>query len=217
MPSAELALEEEPPSLPEDPTPSPEAALAPSKLAALSEPAAAPSVSDRDLRQHWQRWTNVVHALVSGKRLSLDERDYRELHRTLLEACRERQQADNPQRALWQRAEQLLEPWLSVQTLGWADKATLDSLLACCEELQEQLKLEDNSLKGWHLALMGAILAAAAVLPWVLDRLPRLPAFSNPTFAASIRFLESHALLCTAVAAPLLLLLLVSLVLRVLR
>jgi serine/threonine protein kinase len=197
-----------------------ETALPPDNDATPTEaprPPAAPPVSERDLRRHWRRWVGVIRSLVGGKRLALDERDYRRLHRVLLDACRERHEKEGPLRPAWQRLERLLEPWLSVQTLGWADKATLDSLLVCCGELEEELGLEDTGLKAWHLGLMAALLAAALLLPLYLDRLPRLPAFSQPTLSTFSRFIETHPVACAALGGPVLLVVLVSLLLRVLR
>jgi hypothetical protein len=204
----------------DEPAPDPEAPTLPDaahqKCEAPVEPAARPA-SDRELRRWWSEWTGIISRLVNGKRVAIAEPDYRELHRSLLEAVRQRKEADAPRQGEWRKLEQLLEPWLALSTLGWADKPTLDSLLACAAELAEPLDLEDNSLRAWHLLVASAVLTAALLLPLYLDRLPRLPVFSMPTLVSFSRFIETHPYLCAGVGGPLLLVLLSSLLLRWLR
>lgn len=88
------------------------------------------------LRERWRCWTEIVRlfALRKGTRYDIDRDDYHALHQELLNLCRQKSS-----RAEVGELTTIITPWVTLDSLGWADPDVIHQLLHRAELVQAQL------------------------------------------------------------------------------
>jgi hypothetical protein len=174
--------------------------------------AAAPSsdgppipVADSLIRA-WQLWTGVIASLMKGAWPDVPDAAYRELHRRLLEECRNHAALANlPQKTLFTQMADLVEPWLTLGSLPVGDRSALASLDARCRRYTAALGCDDNMHWKWVAAFFAVIIAT--FLGWLafqnLDSLPNLAISKPMTLVSDHPWLLAAAFVPVAVAVVL--------------
>jgi hypothetical protein len=94
------------------------------------------------LEKEWCRWTSTVELFANhrpGRRRGGHEA-YRTMHRELIAACRSMaSEADAEGRIYYEKLEDLVAPWLSLNTLERAETEILADLLARCRRVDREL------------------------------------------------------------------------------
>jgi hypothetical protein len=97
------------------------------------------------LGQRWQRWTDIVE-LFAHRRLArrkVRPREYHVLYQELLEKCQALEQAsEDTEREWFVQLQEIVQPWLTVQSLNRADLAILHSLLDVCRQVSRRLGVD---------------------------------------------------------------------------
>ena len=74
----------------------------------------------------WRRWAEIVRLFVLRQRgrYDVDPAEYDALHRELLAACRQKQRAgsDLAAQPFYRELEEMLAPWVTLDSLGWAER-----------------------------------------------------------------------------------------------
>jgi serine/threonine protein kinase len=126
-----------------------------------------PSHSGRELEACWREWRSVVEALAMDDSPQIDDSGYRALHREVLGACRvEAATATGERRALLQKLDMLVAPWLSYEVLASTNPTVLASLVANSRHLSLELFGPDRDavVPLWLAILFILILASSAVV-----------------------------------------------------
>jgi serine/threonine-protein kinase len=123
--------------------------------------AAAPAVRDA-----WRWWTDAVAAFHNRRRPSLDDAGYRRLQEGLLATCRN-SAASGPQqqRAFYRRLEEIVKPWVSLQSLERTEPELLASLMTQCRRAERDLGIRRP---GRRLVRWLRLAAAPALGLWLL-------------------------------------------------
>jgi hypothetical protein len=98
-------------------------------------------VIPKDVRVYWEEWTALVESLARGKRRpAVKEAVYQQLYRSLVARLRESAAEATPEeRYVQRRMEEIVAPWLSLDTFAQTDAHVLQSLWTRCRELEERL------------------------------------------------------------------------------
>lgn len=115
------------------------------------------------LRKASLRWTGLVERSLNGRAPGVSPGEYEELHKDILIACRVlRARTGRPMNGYCQQLEDLLLPWLSLDTVQKADGAVLGSVLARIRELERRLGIRHRQGVGKHW-IVGFVTAAVVV------------------------------------------------------
>ena len=127
----------------------------------------------------WRQWTEIVRLFAARceRRHAIDPNEYHALHTELLQSSHVRaRQVDPTQEPLFRELEEVLAPWVTLDSLAWADREIVYKLLGRCQAivcLLEGRPAYDKRRRWITLALiLGGILFLAAVLfltegdPW---------------------------------------------------
>src|SRR5215468_3104412 len=133
------------------------------------------------LRELWYRWLAVVE-LFARRRAGqhrLAEQEYRALREDLLRACRSLAEAAGAAGAgRYEALEGLVEPWLTLRTLGQADKELLFDLRERCQQIGQALGGPPWRFRARVWARLGLVLAPFVVgfvlLSWTGNRVWQL-------------------------------------------
>jgi serine/threonine-protein kinase len=91
-----------------------------------------------NLRESWHRWLRMVSRVAAeGNETYVDSNDYRESHSTLVQAVRRLGETTSDGRV--RRLQDVVEPWLGLETLIGTDVRTLSSVLAQAQRLDAEL------------------------------------------------------------------------------
>ena len=123
------------------------------------------------LRENWQRWSDVV-ALFSKQRnprLALQRREYRLLHNALVEGCQSRaMQSDAEERDYFLEMKNMVQPWISLETLDQAGHRILVRLTQRCRETQRTLAGKTLNLGRFRRgALIATAMLVVGALCWI--------------------------------------------------
>jgi serine/threonine protein kinase len=157
-------------------------------------PVASNAPLDASFLERWRQWAGVIEDLARSKPTRVAERDYRWLHASLLEVCKQRQ-TDK----FCERLQNLIAPWLSLQTLAATDRETLASLWSRCQEINRELGLRKKSWLVPAAMLLFVVAVAVGVLLTQSTPVTR----SLPSLAGAWRYLQDNPFLAVAGAAPL--------------
>lgn len=124
------------------------------------------------LGRRWERWTDLVglFALRHKRRHALDPSEYRTLSAQLVESCRRlAEQCDSGQKARFRQLEEILLPWVSLDSLVLADHEIVYQLHKRCLLAQRMFgpgqRTHDNRRWAKHLFLLaGSVLALIVLL-----------------------------------------------------
>jgi len=123
------------------------------------------AVADQ-LIARWKRWVAIVRLLVSRReeRLGVNPAKYESLHSELLQLCRTAETKEaSPGQATFQKIENTLAPWVTLDSLVRANPEIVARLLDRC--LKIQAELEPRRASRWIPArLTGVMLRAGVVL-----------------------------------------------------
>lgn len=129
----------------------------------------------KQLDPRWRRWRGIVrlYAVRHEKRHYVDPREYQQLHAELIQLCRQKPRAGNTAECEFlQRLEEILSPWVTLDSLGWADREIVCKLLQRCDQVQRVLDGRPTDGRKWKWAgylLLGAgLLIAMLVVPAML-------------------------------------------------
>jgi hypothetical protein len=127
------------------------------------------------LRHCWHQWTKVVECYALNRALwRVDEHEYRQLHRRLLQSCRKLTgQADADQARFFESIEDLAKPWLSARTLCRTDGKMLADLLEMCRRAESRLQGPKTARRWKRWLWIAALLAAGASLALLAPTLER--------------------------------------------
>jgi hypothetical protein len=134
------------------------------------------SAGQAALRDTWCRWTEVVE-LFAGRRRArrrISPAWYQALRRQLLDGCRSRAlDTDEVGRAFYQTLENLVQPWMTPQTLEQAEGEILHDLLDRCGQMEQSLGGRRWSRSGWRWAVVLLLLVGVGLvgglLAWNVD------------------------------------------------
>lgn len=160
-----------------------------------------------EFARRWERWTRIVGLFArrppirwgtSGvpdrweARLDVDPAEYRTLHTGLLQFCRARAREGEPAQATrFRQLEEILAPWVSVDSLALADRVLVCQLLGRCTQVQRVLGAyrPKRSAREWaRPLLLGAGVLVAAILLLLAIRNGHLMA--APAFRTVYRWAE---------------------------
>jgi hypothetical protein len=104
----------------------------------------APAHAERasSLATRWREWTEVVRqiAVKRAELVDVDGERYHQLYADLLAAIRARRSEAAPaERESLRELEELLVPWVSLESLRWADNEIVHKLLGRCRSAQASL------------------------------------------------------------------------------
>jgi eukaryotic-like serine/threonine-protein kinase len=164
---------------------------------------AEPLKVDGSLIQAWREWTEVVAGAMAGRPSRLKESAYRDLYKRLSVACESHTLgAGKAAHTLFQKMAEVLQPWLTLQSLASTDRETLASLCRRCQQIDGELGLVKKNWWPWTVALV--VLIASGGLGWLLIQdSSRFRFLDIPSFASWWGFLEKHPVVCLAVLLPL--------------
>ncbi len=165
----------------------------------------------------WGQWANVVEAVASARMPALTAAAYGKLQAGLLEECRAHVERGNAaQRPEFQRITDIVQPWLTLDTLAKIDAATLASLLARCRQIDAKLGIATKQTSSGVLVVFAVMIAAG--LTWFASATSgRWLRAVNLSLSSLWQVIEKHPLLSLAFLLPLILATAVFLLKRVLR
>lgn len=140
-----------------------------------------------EFSQRWRRWTQVVRlfALQHRQRHAVEKNEYEALHAGLLQFCRAMVAQDASFQATHSRdLEEILAPWVSLESLAHADCVIVGQLSEQCEWVQRIL--DGRREGGAHRRWARRFLLGAA---WLVATSALLVAFGNDqsTVASALR------------------------------
>jgi serine/threonine-protein kinase len=139
------------------------------------------------LLQNWRDWSSVLDDLAAGRAPGLDDMAYRAVHRNVLKSCQGRIPHTGPaQAAMFRQIVDLVQPWLTLDTLVGTDRDTLASIQRQCRAIDEMLGAGDSSVWQWGIAFVLLLLAAAVGFFLVHDG-PRFPALPMHSWIALVQ------------------------------
>jgi serine/threonine protein kinase len=155
------------------------------------------------LHDAWKAWSSLVTVLAAKQMTSLNETQYRELHRALLAACRHGvATSEGPDKARYQRIESLVEPWLSLDVLSKTDAETLASLDRRCRPISAELGMRRETRSIMAAVAVAAFLFAIGLGLMLMPRLGRIAGNFSFTSNGLWRFLETNPFLAIALLLP---------------
>lgn len=127
-----------------------------------------------DLLSDWQRFARIIllFARRSKQRYEVDPAEYQRLHEMLLKICRalsEREGLENG--PFYQELEELLVPWVTLESLTQADGEIVWGLLCRCEQVERVLGGRPAKSVDWrriNLVVLGLAGGTAVVMVVVL-------------------------------------------------
>jgi serine/threonine protein kinase len=131
-----------------------------------------PVLAPAGLLKSWRRWRRTVEsiALRRKSRRFWDHHSFTALRHQLLATLRERaKEAHEPERDFYLALEQLVIPWLSLQSLAREDREILHDLLARCHQVEWILEHRTAGVaaRGWLVPVTLALVVISALLFWV--------------------------------------------------
>jgi hypothetical protein len=147
---------------------------------------------DDVFRQQWRRWVEVIEAIAAGRDPGLRETAYRALHAQIMAGIGTQiRQTDAD--TVWQRLENLVAPWLTLDALAATDPQTIGSLVGRCRASGRQLGLTAGSRSRGIWALCAVVLFIVAALGTFLVGYSGISLnFSGLSAAALWRFCQAH-------------------------
>lgn len=144
-----------------------------------------------DLRTQWRQWTAVVRLVASReeRRYAFNPDEYHALHADLLRFAQAAAgQSDAMVEPIYRELEDILTPWVSLDSLVWAEQEIVSKLLARCLAAQQVLDGRPAIDVSWRPSRFTLTLVAMTVvvilLLWLissdlvsLDRLGAPPWF----------------------------------------
>jgi hypothetical protein len=118
----------------------------------------------------WRRWTETVRlfAVRAPARFAVDQDEYRKLYGELTRLCREGVgSCDATEQALFRQLEEILRPWVTLDSLDWADREIVCKLRDQCQQVQQVLEgrpAARGNRRSPGLIWLGAGLLIAACL-----------------------------------------------------
>ena len=134
----------------------------------MAEPSQVETIGD--LRTQWRRWTGIVQLVASRqkKRYAVDPDEYHALHSGLLRLARASANwGDAAPRPTVGGLEEILAPWVNLDSLVSADQEIVCNLLDRCRAVQGLLGGRLAARPNWKLAkfvLTAVVLVGAAVV-----------------------------------------------------
>jgi hypothetical protein len=121
------------------------------------------------LRERWRCWTEIVRLFALRKRIryELDADNYHGLHQELLALCRQ-----ESSRAGLKEMMTIITPWITLDSLGWADPDVIRQPLHSAASVQANL--DEGMKKRWHwerrrlsaLCLGMSVIGIALLMLW---------------------------------------------------
>ena len=167
-----------------------------------------------DVRLLWEEWTALVESLAMGKRrLRIKEAVYQQLYRGLLGKLRAPVD-DVDRRAVHQRMESIVAPWLSLATFAQTDAMVLQSLWTRCRQLEESLVPWRKSL-GWTRWLaIACLVLIAGIVATQFSQVPGLAIDPHWSVKGLWRWVTQNPLPSLAIFSPVVVILTALLVTR---
>jgi serine/threonine protein kinase len=156
------------------------------------------------LVQPWREWVAVVEMVAGGgKAQDVAASAYRELHGRLLAACRAAlATAAGPRRAVLQRLETVVEPWLAPHALATMDREALLSLCQRCRQVDHDLGGRRAGSTLWRWAVLFVALFFGLSLAGWLCRQQTWMMHARSWAAALWLLVQHHPVLATAALLP---------------
>jgi hypothetical protein len=138
-----------------------------------------------ELRELWQRWAALIAHVAGGRTAgkAISSQDYRMLYIALLQACRKSAEAaDESMRASLGRLEQIVAPWVRLESVASADRKLLTRLMEQCDEAGRVFsgrasssarrrpavrRRQSAGIKTWLIVFAVGILLGVLVLRWI--------------------------------------------------
>ncbi len=121
-----------------------------------------------DFLSDWRRFAGIVRlfALRRGQRYAVDPDEYHQLHAMLLKTCRALSKSEGPENGPFcKELEELLVPWVTLESLAQADEEIVWGLLCRCEQVERVLGGRPAKSFNWRrINLVWLGLAGAAVV-----------------------------------------------------
>ena len=115
---------------------------------------------EQKLKRLWHRWQEVISSSINRQSSGrMSEEQYELLHGQIVELCR-----DFSNRRAATKMEQLVRPWVHLETIRRTEKRILRNLISQCEAIDDQLHWRHRFLrKMGKAAIRLAVLAAFAI------------------------------------------------------
>jgi hypothetical protein len=155
-----------------------------------------PLTSITALLEAWRDWMSVIARLTAGQPLELSGAEYRALHGRLLAEC-EAARAGSDGALIVDKMLEVIQPWVSLEALPIADRATLVSLYGRCVQIDKLLGRDKTSIWIWVIAV------AVLTCLFIVGRLLFEHAAELRT-ATLVAFVRSHPYISLAGGVPIL-------------
>jgi serine/threonine-protein kinase len=121
---------------------------------------------DPVLCDHWQRWSELIAAFARGHGWGRwTEPSYRRLHEQVVLGCRQQASLGSADRRLFfQRLEEIVKPWISLDCLERTEAEILNSLVAHCRRVEPVFAVPRRWDLSWVVGLAAAVLGVAVLL-----------------------------------------------------
>lgn len=129
----------------------------------MAEPSQAEMVGN--LKSGWRQWTEILHVVASRqeKRYAIDPEEYRAVYAELLRVSQVlAAQVDDASRPAFRELEEILAPWVSFDSLMWAEHEIVCKLLDRCQAVQRLLDGRPAPRAKWRLGGFGWLIVALA-------------------------------------------------------
>jgi hypothetical protein len=132
-----------------------------------------PMVIRNDFLSDWQRLTQIIRlfALRREQRYEVDPAKYHQMHESLLKTCRAAPEKEGPENwSFYSEVEDLLGPWVTLESLAQADDEIVWGLLCRCEQVERVLGARPARNVNWRrinlvwLGLAGVVVAVVVLL-----------------------------------------------------
>jgi hypothetical protein len=132
-----------------------------------------PVLAPAGLLKSWRRWRGTVEsiALRRKSRRLWNQRAFTALRNQLLTTLRARAtEAQEPERDFYLALEQLVIPWLTLQSLAREDREILHDLLVRCQQVEWILEHRSAGIaaRGWLVPVTLVLVVLSALLFWAL-------------------------------------------------
>jgi hypothetical protein len=119
------------------------------------------------LRKLWDQWTRIV-ARVADRGGVPSHDEYARLHRKLLVACKSAfPDANASQRQIQHRLEELISPWVSLESLEHSDRQIVRNLHSQCRQIQHDL-FHEHMIDRRTVRLSMVVITVVLILPLCL-------------------------------------------------